>query len=101
MVEKKDRRTNMVNSSVHAPPAKDGAGGSYVWGSPTSVTDFTPAGTSHVNLQMKQGDLVPNMPIQQDSYINDLQEFPALGGPPRAAKPSEKRQALLLWEQTL
>lgn len=41
-----DRRTNMANSSVNAPPKKGGAGGGYTWGSPLDVTDYEPVGVT-------------------------------------------------------
>lgn len=85
----KDRRTNMINSSMNAQPAKEGAGGSYVWGSPTSVTDFEAAGTTYTAIQTKKFDVeAESMDIQQDAYVHDDEAFPAMV--PAAAPPSRQ-----------
>mmetsp|Transcript_59026 Transcript_59026/g.140967 ORF Transcript_59026/g.140967 Transcript_59026/m.140967 type:complete len:383 (-) Transcript_59026:146-1294(-) len=40
-----DRHSRMPNSSMHAPPKKDGGGGAYTWGRPEDCGDFEPLGT--------------------------------------------------------
>lgn len=79
----KDRRSNMVTSSMKAPAKKDGAGGSYTWGRAIDVTDYEPKehGVTKVVLAPAPMQTVPTsvtraMPAQV--MVHDPNQFPAL-----------------------
>jgi hypothetical protein len=80
----KDRRSNMVTSSVNQPPKKSGAGGAYTWGSATDVTDYDPVGLNGMSKVVTSTGPSPTMvqqpALQQRSVsITDNSQFPALG----------------------
>mmetsp|Transcript_20453 Transcript_20453/g.57554 ORF Transcript_20453/g.57554 Transcript_20453/m.57554 type:complete len:296 (+) Transcript_20453:91-978(+) len=92
----KDRRSNMVKSSINAPAKKDGAGGSYTWGSAMDVTDYEPVGLASMNQVVMVGPApVPTpAPVRQESVcISDAAQFPSLGSQPAASPLTSARWA--------
>lgn len=84
MADNRDRRTNMVNSSINQPAKKGGAGGAYTWGSALDVTDYgIPQGvqafpSAGVVIQAApQQVFLPAQPLQVN--MNDAMQFPTLG----------------------
>jgi hypothetical protein len=84
-----DRRSNMANSTMNAPPKKGGAGGGYTWGSPLDVIDFEPVGvTGSVGVVVGTQSLPivtsPTAVIAgpTTSFQMNQQAFPALGAAP-------------------
>lgn len=82
MANIQDRRTNMATSSINAQPAKGGAG-AYSWGSPTSVTNYAPVGTTYQSVQTAP-IVVQQQPAvaATQSYRYSATSFPALGAAP-------------------
>lgn len=72
----------MAISHLHAQPKKDGAGGSYTWGAPTSVTDYAPRGVSlsGVGIQTGISPLVVSSGVPT-TYAAPAGSFPTIGQP--------------------
>jgi len=86
----------MVKSSINAPAKKDGAGGSYTWGSAMDVTDYEPVGLASMNQVVMVGPApVPTpAPVRQESVcISDAAQFPSLGSQPAASPLTSARWA--------
>lgn len=82
-----DRRTRMVQSSMHAPAKKGGAGGSYTWGGVMDVTDYHPVGLNGAsNVSVAHAPMVTAAPAQmmQQHAVNiaDHGHFPTLAPSP-------------------
>jgi len=87
MADAKDRRTNMTNSSVHAQPAKDGAGGQYTWGKATDVIDYVPTGVDTRGMGVQLAGVPTTAPVvmQAMPYQAQAADFPSIGNPSQAA----------------
>lgn len=81
----KDRHSRMIDSSVNAPAKKDGAGGSYTWGSAVDdPVDFIPISSEVVGPNV----ITSTMPIATTTVVEaqpfrgnllDNRQFPGLG----------------------
>lgn len=101
MVDDKDRRSRMANSSVHAPAKKGGAGGHYTWGNAADVQDFEPKGAGGT-----QGSKLTTSPQREEPKqqaggatkafeLESEQHFPTLASGPRSQQQSNGvREAL-------
>jgi len=85
----KDRRSNMINSSVNAQPAKGGAG-AFAWGSATDVpVDYMPQGIPQgVGIQVMQAAPSSSVFVQQPQYTYTQDAFPTLGASTVSAVPA-------------
>jgi hypothetical protein len=86
MADNKDRQSRMIASSVNAPAKKDGAGGSYTWGSATDdPTDFV-MNQEVIGPNVTTTAYAPASPVkvvQADPFqgnLMDNRQFPTLSG---------------------
>jgi len=80
-MDDKDRRSRMANSTVNAPAKKDGAGGSYTWGSAGDIVDYEPVGlggmTKVTTAPAEDSAPTPNG-VDERPEVKDPKQFPAL-----------------------
>jgi hypothetical protein len=96
----KHRRSNMAHSTVNASAKKDGAGGSYTWGTAMQTSDYEPFGIDFESIRVTTA-YVPNYsPVADqapfDIGLEDSDAFPSLSstkalevGAPESAAPEE------------
>jgi len=78
----KSRQSRMIDSSVNAPAKKDGAGGSYTWGSAVNnPTDFIPLSSEVVGPSITTTAApAATIVVQAEPFELDDSQFPSLSG---------------------
>jgi len=79
-----ERRSRKPNTSTHAPAKKGGAGGSYTWGRPEDVVDFTPTGVSQQKVTTTTGAASSTQAHHMEARTPEVphrtsENFPRLG----------------------
>jgi hypothetical protein len=78
----KHRRSNMANSTVNACAKKDGAGGSYTWGSAMQTSDYELFGIGFESIRVSTAYVTNSSPVADqapfDVSLDDNDAFPCL-----------------------
>jgi len=89
----KSRQSRMIDSSVNAPVKKDGAGGSYTWGSAAEAAEFVPASSELMGPSMTtMAAPAATIVVQAEPFNHDLsddRQFPSLSGKSMAASDAQ------------